>query len=262
MAFPDRVPHDNRHGGRPCVLGGVVKRILATVALGLIGVGLVLGGSPAQAAPGDEDAPKPFVLPENIDTANFNDGDKVFLEKVKQAGLWEIPMGELAEKKGLSERTRTVGRLIADDHVVLNDDVKRVAERFGHPLPSEATLEQQGWMAEITAANGKKFDELFAQRLRFAHGVVYGAIAQVRAFSRNALMREFAKQCELFVHRHMSLLESTNEVDMDAMPPAVVGKGNNRSQDFQNQPLMMIAFFAVTGAIGVAGVVRGLRGTV
>jgi putative membrane protein len=239
-----------------------VKRILAVVALGLISAGLVLGGSPAQAAPGDEDAPTPFVLPENIDTANFNEADRVFLEKVKQAGLWETPMGELAEKKGLSKRTKEVGKLIADDHRVLDDDVKRVAEQFGHPLPSEATLEQQEWMAEITAANGKKFDELFALRLRFAHGVVYGAIAQVRAFSRNPLMRDFAKQCEIFVHRHMSLLESTGQVDMNALPPAVVAKGNNRAQDFKNQPLMMIAFFAVTGAIGVAGVVRGLRGTV
>jgi putative membrane protein len=239
-----------------------VKRILAAIGLGLIGGLLVLSGAPASAAPGDEDAPKPFVLPENSDTANFGEADMVFLEKVKQAGLWEIPMGELAEQKGLSKRTKEVGKLIAADHRVLDDDVTRVAARFGHPLPSEATLEQQGWMNEIRSASGKKMDELFAQRLRLAHGVVYGAIAQVRAFSRNALMREFAKQCELFVHRHMSLLESTNEVDMAAMPPAVVAKGNNRAQGFKDQPLMMIAFFAVTGAIGVAGVVRGLRGTV
>jgi predicted outer membrane protein len=236
--------------------------MFAAVALGLLGALLFLGAAPASADPGDEDAPKSFVLPENADTADFGEADKVFLEKVKQAGLWETPMGELAEKKGLSQRTREVGKLIAADHRVLDDDVKRVAARFGHPLPSAATLEQQGWMAEINAASGKKFDELFAQRLRFAHGVVYGAIAQVRAFSRNALMRAFATQCEIFVARHMSLLESTNEVTMDAMPPAVVAKGNNRAADFKHQPLMMIAFFAVTGAIGVAGVAKALRGTV
>lgn len=239
-----------------------MKRWLAVVALGLISAGLVLSGSPAQAAPGDDETPASFVMPETVDTSNFSEADMMFLEKVKQAGLWEIPTGEKAEKDGLSKRTREVGKLIADDHRVLDDDVVRVAKAFGHPLPTEATLEQKEWTAEILGASGKKLDELFAQRLRFAHGVVYGAIAQVRAFSRNALMRDFAKQCEIFVHRHMALLESTNEVDMGAMPPAVVAKGNNRAADFKNQPLMMIAFFAVTGAIGVAGVVRGLRGTV
>lgn len=239
-----------------------MKRIFAVLALGLISAGLVIGGSPAQAAPGDEDAPKPFVMPETVDASNLSEADMVFLDKVKQAGLWEIPTGEKAEKDGLSKRTKEVGKLIAADHRVLDDDVKRVAAAFGHKLPTEATLEQQEWTDEILGASGKKLDEAFALRLRFAHGVVYGAIAQVRAFSRNGLMRDFAKQCEIFVHRHMSLLESTNEVDMNALPPPVVAKGNNRAADFKNQPLMMIAFFAVTGAIGVAGVVRGLRGNV
>lgn len=238
-----------------------MKRILATLALGLFGA-LLLGSAPAVAAPGDENAPKSFVIPENASTADFGEADKTFLDKVKQAGLWEIPMGDLAEQKGLSNRTKEVGKLIASDHRVLDDDVTRVAAKFGVSLPSEASLQQQGWMKEISSANGKKLDELFAQRLRFAHGVVYGAIAQVRAFSRNALMRDFATQCELFVARHMSLLESTNEVDMNAMPPAVVAKGNDRAEGFKQQPLMMIAFFAVTGAIGVAGVAKALRGTV
>jgi predicted outer membrane protein len=228
----------------------------------LISAGLVISGSPAQAAPGDENAPKPFVIPENADLSNFGEADQVFLDKVKQAGLWEIPMGDLAEQKGLTKRTKEVGKLIASDHRVLDDDVTRVAARFGHPLPSKASLQQETWMAQIRGANGKKLDEFFAQNLRLAHGVVYGAIAQVRAFSRNALMRDFATQCEAFVARHMSLLESTGEVNMDTMPPAVVAKGNDRAEGFKEQPLMAIAFFAVTGAIGIAGVVRGLRGTV
>jgi putative membrane protein len=238
-----------------------VKRILATLALGLLGA-LLMGSAPAVAAPGDENAPKPFVIPENVSTSDINDADMTFLDKVKQAGLWEIPMGRLAQEKGLSTRTKEVGKLIANDHEVLDDDVKRVAAKFGHPLPSEASLQQQTWMNEIRGASGKQLDELFAQRLRFAHGVVYGAIAQVRAFSRNPLMVAFATQCELFVARHMSLLDSTGEVNMDAMPPAVVAKGNNRAEGMKHQPLMMIAFFAVTGAIGVAGVAKALRGTV
>jgi putative membrane protein len=238
-----------------------VKRVLAALALGLIGA-LLVGTSPSSAAPGDEPGPAGFVLPEEIDNSNFSETDKIFLEKVKQAGLWEVPMGNLAAEKGLSERTKQVGKLIAADHVVLDDDVKRVAARFGVGLPAEATPEQKQWMEELREKTGKEFDQAFAQRLRFAHGVVYGAIAQVRAGSRNALMRAFAKQCEIFVQRHMTLLESTGEVDYHALPKPVVPKGNLRAADAKNQPLMLIALFAVTGAIGVAGVARALRGAV
>jgi putative membrane protein len=238
-----------------------VKRVIAALALGVLAL-LLFATAPAVAAPGDEPGPAGFVLPEQIDNSNFSEVDRVFLDKVKQAGLWEIPAGEWAEKKGLSQRTRDVGRLIAADHRVLDDDVMRVAARFGYKLPTAATADQKMWLGEMQAASGKKFDQVFAQRLRFAHGAVYGAIAQVRAGSRNALMRAFAKQCEIFVHRHMSLLESTGEVDFDALPQAVVPKGNLRAADNRNQPLMLIALFAVTGAIGIAGVARALRGAV
>ena len=242
-----------------------MKRVLAALALGVFGL-LLFASPPASASPGDdpvnEPAPAGFVLPEQVDVQEFADYDKVFLDKVKQAGLWEIPSGEWAEKKGLSDQTRVVGKLIAADHRVLDDDVKRVSARFGYTLPSKPTADQQMWLDELNAAKGKDFDRKFAQRLHFAHGIVYQAIADVRAHSRNAMMRAFAKQCEIFVNRHMALLESTGEVDFDTLPKPVVPKGNLRAADNRTKPMMLIALFAVTGAIGIAGVARALRGAV
>jgi predicted outer membrane protein len=242
-----------------------VKRVIAALALGFFGA-LLLGSAPAQANPGDdpvnEPAPAGFVMPDQVDVQVFADYDKVFLDKVKQAGLWEIPSGDWAEQKGLSEQTRIVGKLIAADHRVLDDDVKRVAARFGYTLPTKPTADQQYWLDELKAAKGKEFDRLFAMRLHFAHGLVYQAIADVRAHSRNPLMRAFAKQCEIFVHRHMALLETTGEVSFDDLPKPVVPKGNLRASDNRKKPVTLIALFAVTGAIGIAGVARALRGAV
>jgi predicted outer membrane protein len=80
------------------------------------------------------------------------------------------PSGEWAEKRGASEQTRIVGKLIAADHRVLDDDVKRVAGRFTYTLPTKPTADQQMWLDEMQAAKGKDFDRIFAQRLHFAHG--------------------------------------------------------------------------------------------
>ena len=242
-----------------------MKRVIAALALGVLGV-LMFGTVPAGAAPGDDPvndpAPTGFVLPEQVDVQEFANYDKVFLDKVKQAGLWEIPSGEWAEKRGASEQSRVVGKLIAADHRVLDDDVTRVAARFGYTLPTKPTADQQFWLDEVNGAKGKEFDRLFVMRLHFAHGLVYQAIADVRAHSRNPVMRAFAKQCEIFVNRHMSLLETTGQVNFDELPEPVVPKGNLRAADNRKQPLMLIALFAVTGAIGIAGVARALRGSV
>jgi putative membrane protein len=240
-----------------------MKRFLVAAAalLGLAVVSLpLLGGAPAAAAPAEDGpAPAPFVMPSNASTTKLTSADRMFLEKVRQAGLWEIPSGQMAIQKGTTDRVKEVGRLIAIDHGVLDDDVRRVATFLSVPLPDEATPEQQLWLREQREATGEKFDAVFAQRLRFAHGAVYSAIAQVRASSRSELMRAFAKHCEIFVHRHMELLESTGDVDFDALPLPVVAKGNLRQAE-EKQPLMLIALFAVTGALGVAGVARALRG--
>lgn len=242
-----------------------MKRVIAALALGVIGV-LMFGGAPAGAVPGadpvNDPAPTSFVLPEQVDVQEFANYDKVFLDKVKQAGLWEIPSGEWASQRGASEQTRIVGKLIAADHRVLDDDVTRVAARFGYTLPTKPTADQQFWLDEINGAKGKEFDRLFAMRLHFAHGLVYQAIADVRAHSRNPVMRAFAKQCEIFVNRHMALLETTGEVNFDELPEPVIPKGNLRAADNRKQPLMFIALFALTGAIGIAGVARALRGAV
>jgi hypothetical protein len=78
-----------RHAG-----GGIVKRVLAAIALGMMAV-LLTGPGPALANPGDdpvnEPAPTGFVIPETVDVQEFASYDRVFLDKVKQAGLWEIP---------------------------------------------------------------------------------------------------------------------------------------------------------------------------
>lgn len=244
---------------RRSTTAAAILRLSASVALGLIAL-LLLGTPAARAAPGEDPAPVPFVFPSGPPDGPLDGTDRIFLEKVRQAGLWEIPAAQQAQQKGVSQRVKEVGRLIAADHVVLDDDVRRVAARLGVTLPSEATAEQRQWLGELSAKSGEAFDAAFAQRLRFAHGAVYSAIAQVRAGTRNDLMRAFAKHTEVFVNRHMTLLESTGKVDYDQLPEAVVSRGNLRAAD-QKQPLLLVAVLAVAGVIGAAGVTRALRGT-
>jgi len=235
-------------------------RLFAALTVGIVGA-LLFGMAPADADVNDGPAPSPFVLPSGATSTKIDDADRVFLEKVRQAGLWEIPAGQMAQQKGTTARVKEVGKLIAGDHAILDSDVRNVAARLGVALPDDPNAQQKVFLADLTSASGKKFDDAFAQDLRYAHGVVYGAIAQERAGTRNDIMRAFAKQCEIFVHRHMLLLESTGDVNYEALPQAVVPLGNLRAQQ-KKQPLMLIGLLVVAGVIGIAGVTRVVRGAV
>jgi putative membrane protein len=109
--------------------------------------------------------------------------------------------------------------------------VNRAGVLLGHTLPTEATDEQKGWLAEMDAANGDEFDAVFANRLRAAHGKVYAYAAQIRAGTKNELIRILSTQAMITVFDHIKVIEDTGRVDFAGLespqplapPPAASG---------------------------------------
>jgi predicted outer membrane protein len=154
----------------------------------------------------------------------LTDADKQLLIKVRQVGLWAVPASELAQQQAESEAVRDVGVRLAEQHQVLDEQVQAVAKQFGVTLPDQPSEEQQGWLADLTAKVGPEFDKSFAQLLRAANGSVLSVVAQVRAGTRNDVIRDFAQKANDAVTTHMTLLEGTGQVDFNALPePALAG---------------------------------------
>jgi putative membrane protein len=143
--------------------------------------------------------------------------DREFLTVIRFANLWEVPMGRLAVERGTTQVVKDVGATLAEDHTKLDVAIKDLATRLGVALPDNPTSQQQGWMAEIASKTGAEFDRAFANRLRGAHGTVFGLVANVRSGTRNDVIRAFAQQANEVVMKHMTLLESTGLVQPHAM---------------------------------------------
>jgi predicted outer membrane protein len=141
--------------------------------------------------------------------------DREFLTVIRFANLWEIPMGDLAAERGNSQVVRDVGAVLAADHTKLDVAVKQLADQFDVQLPDKATSSQQHWMDDIRGKTGDAFDSTFADRLRAAHGTVFGLVAEIRAGTRNDVIRGFAQQANVIVMKHMTLLEGTGHVSAE-----------------------------------------------
>ena len=155
--------------------------------------------------------------------------DRDLLIKVRLAGLWEGPTGQQAEQQASSAEVQEVGRKISTEHAQLDEEVRNVASQLGVLLPSSPTSQQVAWMNEISSKTGSDYDRVFVQRLREAHGTVLPIISQVRASTRNDLVRQFAITAADFVNRHHQYLESTGLVDYSALPqpsPGLIGGTN------------------------------------
>ncbi|MFF1544208.1 DUF4142 domain-containing protein [Streptomyces sp. NPDC058291] len=143
--------------------------------------------------------------------------DQEFITKVRLAGLWELPAGQQAQTKGTTEAVRTAGRHLVEGHAFLDQRVRTVASQLGLTLPNEPNEQQRGWLAELDGAQGPEYDREFANIVRVAHGRVFTLVAQVRAGTRNSLVRELADDANTTVLDHIKVLEATGYVDFDAL---------------------------------------------
>ncbi|MFZ3597583.1 DUF4142 domain-containing protein [Streptomyces sp. BH104] len=143
--------------------------------------------------------------------------DRLFITKVRLAGLWELPAGQQAEERAPSKAVETAGEHLVEGHTFLDARVREVAARMNLELPSQPNAQQQGWLRELTAAKGADYERRFANILRRAHGQVFSLVAQVRASTRNALVRGLADDANTTVLDHIKVLEATGLVDFDAL---------------------------------------------
>lgn len=153
--------------------------------------------------------------------------DKTFLVAVRQAGLWEIPAGRLAQTNASSEAVKRAGHHLIDGHAKLDQLVREDAKILGVEIPNEANEDQQRWVEQLKAAKGEEFDKLFANLLRVAHGKIFAIIGEVRGATQNDLIRRHARQANQTVLDHLEVLEDTGLVTPESLAEvekAVSGK--------------------------------------
>ncbi len=183
-----------------------LRRVAAVVA------GLVMG---ALAVPA-------VAVAQPAGPTQLEASDMALFNGVRQAGLWEMPAGTMAAKKGNQKRVREIGAEIAKQHVALDKLAVDAANKLGVQLPSEPNADQKGWLGEMKSASGARFDRIFVDRLRAAHGAIFPVIASVRSGTRNEVVRQLAQDANDFVMTHMTLLESTGLVRYNDLPPAAL----------------------------------------
>jgi len=150
-------------------------------------------------------------------TGPLTEADRDFVVKVRAAGLWEFPAGDLALKKGTTEAVRTAGQHLINGHVNLDVADRKVASQLGIKLPNRASPQQQGFVATLTADKGKQFDTDLANILRVTHGQIFPVIANIRATTKNSLVRQLADQANDTVLDHITVLEKTGLVNFDSV---------------------------------------------
>ncbi|GGS10914.1 DUF4142 domain-containing protein [Streptomyces nojiriensis] len=143
--------------------------------------------------------------------------DRDFVRKVRLAGLWELPAGRQAQQRGSRPAIKTAGQHLIDGHTELDRQVIQVGQALGVDLPNQPSAQQQDWLGQLNRARGEEYERLFVMLLRRAHGKVFALLAQIRAQTKNSMVRALATSANTTVLDHITVLEDTGLVDFDAL---------------------------------------------
>src|SRR4051812_13302437 len=86
---------------------------------------ILLDPEVARAEPGVPNPPNGLLSDKGVGTLTAADRD--FVVRVRLAGLWEIPAGEMAQEKSQDPRIQEIGRDISAQHRVLDKLTREAA---------------------------------------------------------------------------------------------------------------------------------------
>jgi len=122
----------------------------------LIGLGLVACQHTDRGGNVTNDRAKP-----SKDVTNMSkiDGDgAAFMDTAAVGGMMEVDLGKLALEKSSNAQVRKFAALMVADHTKANTDLKAIAVKLEHLLPSTYPSDVKAHMEEMGKLTGKEFD--------------------------------------------------------------------------------------------------------
>jgi putative membrane protein len=84
-----------------------------------------------------------------------------FAQEAATGGMMEVELGNLAQKNSSLKAVKDYGKMLADDHTSLNNELKDLASKKNINLPTTVTSDQQDKINKLSQETGTKFDKDF-----------------------------------------------------------------------------------------------------
>ncbi len=143
----------------------------------------------------------------------ITEADRDFVVKVRAAGLWEYPLGEMVMERGTTPAMKEAGKHLIVGHAGLDELCRKISTELGVTLPNQASPQQQQFVATVDASSGREFDSTAVTIMRVTHGQIFPTVAKIRASTRNTMVRQLADLANDTVLDHITVLEKTGLVN-------------------------------------------------
>lgn len=161
---------------------------LALIVL-LTATGLCLGNLPTGAA----------------DTVSTH--DKEFLKNAAENDQAEIALGELGQKKGISDAVKTTGEHLVKEHKKSSEEVAHLASQKGIELKNEPTAVAKRMVDALEKKEGAAFDKEFMDAVEKSHKKAISMFENAVKGIKDPDIKSFAEKSIPELKKHLEMAQ-------------------------------------------------------
>ena len=127
------------------------------------GTGTGTSATGGQAAPMAQPGTGTRNMPAN--KAKMAHGDRKFIEKAAEAGMFEVQAGQLAVSKANDGQVKSFASTLVDQHSAANNELTQLANAKGVELPAAPRHSMRKDIEKLGRKNGAEFDREFVREV-------------------------------------------------------------------------------------------------
>ena len=134
--------------------------------------------------------------------------DEPFFKKATEAGLAEVELGNLAQKKSEDQRVKDFGAMMVTDHTAANDKLKTIANAKNISLPTSPSVGQMATKTKLEVLSGKTFDKSYIKGMVEDHEKAVNAFKKEAASGQDAEAKAFAASTLPTLEGHLTKIRT------------------------------------------------------
>ncbi len=144
--------------------------------------------------------------------------DKEFLAKSAEGSMAEIAMSKLALQKSKNEEIKTYAQKMIDDHTMLLNNMKPIAEKMGVQPPTKLNADHRAEEARLKSMSGDKFDKEYVTAMVGDHHKDLGEFIAEQNTTQDPDLKAAVTQGTP-IKMHTEMIDQIAQKDGIATPP-------------------------------------------
>jgi putative membrane protein len=148
-----------------------------------------------------------------MDTANhgeaiMDDNSKDFANKAATGGMEEVELGKLAEQKSSNPQVKDFGKMMVEDHTLLNNNFKTIASKKSMKLPTSVTDDQRKDIDNLSKKAGKDFDKAYVDMMVEDHKKDISEFKDAQAKVADNDIKDFITNTLPTLQKHLNAIQA------------------------------------------------------